>query len=76
MQTSYQTRVSSLCSNFNVFRPLDDLFGNNKYHRTLGRIMRVSIRNITFFLLLLFLVCVYLSDNLRLKLIKLKEYRY
>jgi len=76
MQTSYQTRVSSLCSLIVVFRPLDDLIGNNKYLRTLGRIMRVSIRNITFFLLLLFLVCVYLTDNSRLKLIKLKEYRY
>ena len=67
MQTSYQTRVSSLCSLIVVFRPLDDLIGNNKYLRTLGRIMRVSIRNITFFLLLLFLVCVYLTDNLLIK---------
>ena len=66
MQTSYQTRVSSLCSLIVVFRPLDDLIGNNKYLRTLGRIMRVSIRNITFFLLL-FLVCVYLTDNLMIK---------
>jgi len=67
MQTSYQTRVSSLCSLIVVFRPLDDLIGNNKYLRTLGRIMRVSIRNITFFLLLLFLVCVYLTDNSMIK---------